>query len=460
MKLNKRLISLTVCFVLGAGALSAQSLSDFPIQYGGPFGAASGSGGGGSGTPGGSNTQVQYNNAGAFGGVTGATTNGTFLTLTTPVLGVATGTSLALGGCTIGSDAICWTGTATGSGRLTAASFVPTSSTVPSDGIYLSAANTLAFAVSSTRAFSISGSGLNANSSSGALVSSGAASSTVPTLVPNRGATTTGWGAQASGNISGVIAGAEQLRISAPAASTPGYLSIAAPFTGGTGSTTFPLMHFTATGASSISDFSTSGTYIGVNGPSGFAGNFLDFHVNGAASVFKVASTGAITSASLSASSAVCTDGSKVLTTSGCSAGGNTTLTQGTFTPTVGGSGTFGTTTYNTQKGRWRKYTTGSISEWHVDIYVRATLDAGATGDVILGNLPFTVNASAVTSCVIGTAQLVTLTDSYTQIAATPNGGATTITLQQMGSGQTAQNIAVANWGTNAFVKASCVIEE
>ena len=59
------------------------------------FGSASTGGGG---TPGGSTTQVQFNNAGAFGGVTGATTNGTFLTLVTPVLGVATGTSLALGG--------------------------------------------------------------------------------------------------------------------------------------------------------------------------------------------------------------------------------------------------------------------------------------------------------------------------------------------------------------------------
>jgi hypothetical protein len=44
-------------------------------------------GSGGGGTPGGSNTQVQYNNAGAFGGITGATTNGTALTLVAPILG-------------------------------------------------------------------------------------------------------------------------------------------------------------------------------------------------------------------------------------------------------------------------------------------------------------------------------------------------------------------------------------
>lgn len=54
-------------------------------------GSACGSGGGGS--PGGSNTQVQYNNSGSFGGITGATTNGTALTLVAPVLGTpASGT--------------------------------------------------------------------------------------------------------------------------------------------------------------------------------------------------------------------------------------------------------------------------------------------------------------------------------------------------------------------------------
>lgn len=36
------------------------------------------------GTPGGSNTQVQYNNAGAFGGITNATTDGTTLSMTSP----------------------------------------------------------------------------------------------------------------------------------------------------------------------------------------------------------------------------------------------------------------------------------------------------------------------------------------------------------------------------------------
>jgi hypothetical protein len=75
---------------------------------------------------GGSSTQVQYNNAGILGGITGATTNGTVLTLTTPVLGAATGTSLALGGATLGSNALAVTGSSSfpGSTTITAAGLV------------------------------------------------------------------------------------------------------------------------------------------------------------------------------------------------------------------------------------------------------------------------------------------------------------------------------------------------
>ncbi len=48
------------------------------------------------GTPGGSNTQVQYNHSGALGGISGATTDGTALTLVAPIIGDATGSTLVL----------------------------------------------------------------------------------------------------------------------------------------------------------------------------------------------------------------------------------------------------------------------------------------------------------------------------------------------------------------------------
>lgn len=60
--------------------------------------AANGSGGG---SPGGLNTQLQYNNAGAFGGISGATTNGTIVSLTNPLLGGATLTTSTVNGVSL-----------------------------------------------------------------------------------------------------------------------------------------------------------------------------------------------------------------------------------------------------------------------------------------------------------------------------------------------------------------------
>lgn len=114
-------------------------------------------------------------------------------------------TSLAIGGCTISTDALCFTGTATGSGRLSIG-----------------------------------------------------------------GITNTGNGA----------------------ASVAQSLWSGTVLTGGTATTNFPAMFVQPTGTSAVTSWSTSGTGLGMNLASGFAGNFLDFHVAGAASVFSVASSG------------------------------------------------------------------------------------------------------------------------------------------------------------------------
>jgi len=59
------------------------------------------------GTPGGSTTQLQYNNAGAFGGISGATTDGTTTTFTTGNLIGADIKSSSSGGFSILSNAGC-----------------------------------------------------------------------------------------------------------------------------------------------------------------------------------------------------------------------------------------------------------------------------------------------------------------------------------------------------------------
>lgn len=64
------------------------------------------------------------------------------------------------------------------------------------------------------------------------------------------------------------------------AASTPPVLINGTVFTGGTATTTKPSFLVEPTGTTSTG-WSTSGTFIGVNAPSGFTGNLLDLQING-----------------------------------------------------------------------------------------------------------------------------------------------------------------------------------
>jgi hypothetical protein len=70
------------------------------------------------------------------------------------------------------------------------------------------------------------------------------------------------------------------------------------PYSGGTTTTNTPLLYLNTSGTTAPTTFIAGGTYIGVNAFNTFAGNFIDFHTNGGASLFSVSSAGAITCAS------------------------------------------------------------------------------------------------------------------------------------------------------------------
>lgn len=111
-------------------------------------------------------------------------------------------------------------------------------------------------------------------------------------------------------------------------ASTPAMLLSGSPFTGGTGTTTKPLALFETAGATSTG-WSTSGTMLGVNAPSGFAGNLADWQLNGT----RIARV----------------DSSNGLVTSGLYSDG-----QLLFAPYLGGGGAYLTlTSSNPSAGRW-----------------------------------------------------------------------------------------------------------
>lgn len=78
------------------------------------------------------------------------------------------------------------------------------------------------------------------------------------------------------------------------AASTPAAVFSGAPFTGGTGTTTFPLTLFQPAAAAASTIWNTAGTVIGAEMPTGYTGNFFDFQINGA-SLIKGSSQGTLT---------------------------------------------------------------------------------------------------------------------------------------------------------------------
>lgn len=108
---------------------------------------------------------VTFSNAITYGGVTlsasvvgtGSMVLSNSPALVTPALGVATGTSLALGGCTIGANALCATGTAAISSTLTSAAHAITSASASALAVGLNGATNPAFLVDASTATSATG---------------------------------------------------------------------------------------------------------------------------------------------------------------------------------------------------------------------------------------------------------------------------------------------------------------
>jgi len=107
------------------------------------------------GTPGGSTTQVQYNNAGAFGGITGATTNGTALTLTGAIVNGTVGATTPSTGAFTTLSATGVTTFSAGTAALPAL----TTSGDTNTGIFFPAADTIAFSEGGAEAMRIDSSG-------------------------------------------------------------------------------------------------------------------------------------------------------------------------------------------------------------------------------------------------------------------------------------------------------------
>lgn len=216
-------------------------------------------------------------------------------TFITPVLGVAAASSLAVGGCTIGTDVFCANGTTTLS------NVNVTSSTIPATaGIYSPSANQLNFATNGASRVIVTSTGnVAAQSSTGWQLAQAGASCTAPSLVPNRGTTTTGFsgdGTKICGVIAGVngvdwAAGGETIHVAGTASNSPLLLD-GTILTGGSATTNFPAVLLQPSGTTAVTSWSTSGCGYCANLATGFAGMFVDFHKGGGTTLFSVDSSG------------------------------------------------------------------------------------------------------------------------------------------------------------------------
>lgn len=143
------------------------------------------------------NQIYQANAAGVWQALTSASASGTVNA------GVAPGVAYYAANGTAVSDG--------GNVLVKAGSIELTQNLPPTNGIFLSAANTVSIITNSVNKWGCSpgGSFLTQVSASGCQLQSGAATATSPTFNPNRSATTTGIGAQASGNMSGITSATE-----------------------------------------------------------------------------------------------------------------------------------------------------------------------------------------------------------------------------------------------------------
>ena len=202
------------------------------------------------------------------------------------------------------------------------------------------------------------------------------------------------------------------------------------PWTSGNANQNHPLLLFGPHGGGIWAASPNGGTYIGINAVASFPGNFLDFHVNGGASVFKVAASGAVT-----------TTAAGVVSTSALSLTGAWLTGQTpTFTGVSYNSGT-NTTTYtvvnNLQVGQTVTITgitnslaiTGTSGSSGAVVYACANTAGIYVGQVI------TIAGSSVSGLnTTQTVDLVTTNTSFrTTIAVNPTG-ATTATCTYTGT--------------------------
>ncbi len=285
--------------------------------------------------PGGSNTQLQFNNAGAFGGATGLTTDGVSQGTATGASGASPGWYAQLTGDTFPRVRVGLNASDIGS-----IAFGPGSG---ARDLFLERAGVATRRWGAADAASPVGQIETVQSVVAGTADTAGVISTINDSAGTGTGSSGGWQWQthppAGSTGSAQNAAAVAMALRQPAASIPGLRLSRAPFTGGNATTTFPLVLLSPAATTNVTTWSTAGTQFGINAGSGFVGNFLDFHVAGGASVWSVDYTGAETAKSLALGGA--TIGTDALGVTGTTTLNGATGVSGTITGTSSSASAF-----------------------------------------------------------------------------------------------------------------------
>jgi hypothetical protein len=389
---------------------------------------------GGGFTPGGSSGQVQYNNAGSFGGITGATTNGTALTLVAPVLGTpASGTLTNTTGFPVANLA------GAGTGVLTAL-------------------------------------GVNIGSAGAPILFNGAAgtpTSLVGTNITGTAAGLTAGNVTTNANLTGMVTSignattlgsftSADLRSALTDESGTGLAyfqggALGTPSSGtATNITGLPI----STGVSGLG--AGCATFLGTPSSANLRGCLTDETGTGLAyfqgGALGTPSSGTLTSATgLPISTGVSGLGTGVATAAAVNTNANggfpTTTGVTTWTPTISTDATPGTPTYTTRVGSYEKIGSTVTAWFNIAL---SGWTGSPTGNVLITGLPFTSGATAsdVGGCIMTVASITT-TLGYLSGQINPSTTQAIVFAQPAGGGGQSQ-LTAAQYGTTGLVRGYC----
>lgn len=260
---------------------------------------------GGTGKPAGSATNLQYNNSGIFGGVSGSSTNGSEQITLTGATTTSPGWYAQLSGDTtprvrIGLNTTDTASVGFGNGSVARDLFLERAgaATIRQGGADAAAPIAQTHIVQNVVAGTSNTAGVNYTVAGSQGTGTGVGGSLLFQVAP-AGTTGTAQNALSTALTISTTANTSALQLIAGAngaASLASLLLNGTVFTGGSGTTNFPALFIQPSGTTAATTWSNSGTGLGMNLASGFGGNFFDARINGGSSLFSVASTGAATS--------------------------------------------------------------------------------------------------------------------------------------------------------------------